>query len=124
MASDITFIGDRKIINPAVPLLCPSALFGGCKVADGASRIDWVIYVNEFCASLISIWAWIVVRHYKIQGALEQWSGIIKPFIVFMIYAAALSTTIETSNGPANTNLALQLLIWSHGAYNSETDAQ
>ena len=125
MVSDITFgIGDAKSINPTVPLLCPSALFGGCKVADGASRIDGVIYVNEFCASVVSIWAWIVVRNYKTQGALAQWTGILKPFIVYMIYAAALSTTIETSAGPANTNLALQLVVWSHGAYNYESDTQ
>ena len=71
MVSDITYAGDSKSINPTVPLLCPSNLFGGCKVDNGGSRIDFVIFINEFCASLISIWAWIVVRNYKIQGALE-----------------------------------------------------
>ena len=108
MISDIDYgAGNRKTIRPTVPLLCPSALFGGCKVANGASRIDGVLYVNEITASLVSILAWIVVRNYKIEGALQNWQGFLKPFVIAMVYSACLSTTLETSNGPANSNLAL-----------------
>ena len=71
MVSDISYNGDSKTIDPEVPKLCPSELYGGCAVKDGESRIDFIIYVNELCASLITIWAWIVVRNYRIQGALE-----------------------------------------------------
>ena len=118
LCSHITNPNDRlKITVPNVPRLCP-ADSADCTTND----LQWSSFTVEVVASCAFIFTWLIVRYFKVPGPSNKWMSMVGPFIVFEVYAAAISMTAFTSNSSLNPTIAFQLWFWSMGAYNYVPD--
>ena len=78
----------------------------------------WQVFIAEFVGSFVYVLTWLIIRNYEITGEFQKWENLLKPILVSMIAQGSRLIVVNTSFGPLNPTIALQLLIWDAGAYN------
>ena len=82
------------------------------------------IFLNEFIASFIFIFAWIVIRNHFKKGS-TQWNDsliqFINPLFLTLTYTGSQSIGAPFFNGYKNPNFAINTAVWTHQYYNYKT---
>lgn len=111
VSSRATEIGKLRVFSPAPPLMCPGKRFQGCMENGQHGQV----FLAEFLGTLAFVFSFLVIRNHK--AAQLRPMRLAGPVLVGAIYEACTRMVARASSGALNPTLAVQVWVWSAGAY-------
>ena len=111
----------RKTYSPATPI-GPCPVFNCEDKPDGTivQRFYWNVFFVEFFATFCFTFTWLIIRNFNVEGPLEKWQALVKPFLIGLAYSTILLFDASLARGLMNPTLIIQIWFWGMGSYNNK----